>query len=85
MHSPMRVIPCNVACGGGEMHYLYYVQLQNSPSGRPCPSNETTPCNTIPCKNVVHTDKYYAERGTSVVGVALFLMVSHSIAAVNRS
>lgn len=85
VHSPMRVVPCNVECGGGEMNYLYYVQLENSPDGSPCPENKTSRCNTIPCKTIVHTDKYYADRGMWVVAVSLFLMIAHSLSSISRS
>ena len=85
VHSPMRAVPCNVECGGGEMHYLYYVQLKNSPGGSPCPENKTSPCNTVPCKTIVHTDKYYADRGMWVVAVSLFLMIAHSLFSISRS
>ena len=84
VHSPMQAVPCNKKCGGGEMHYIYYVQLENTTGGIPCPKNLTTSCNTHVCEDVVHTDTSYASRGTWVVGVALVLMVGHSIASVNR-
>ena len=84
IYSQLRVVPCDVRCGGGHIHYVYDIKLNSSNGGEPCPVSRSVKCNTHPCQVAVTTDSEYAHRGAWVTGVALVLMVGHSFASVNR-
>ena len=83
--SQLRVVPCDVRCGGGTMRYVYDIRLNSSGGGVPCPVSRTVKCNTHACQSAVTTDAHYARQGAWVTGVALVLMVGHSFASVNRA